>query len=80
MDEAVDAWSFPNNALAEVSEPVIKTPSHPSTGAKKWRGLADGDFFGARQAGLCQRTCRGRPDPVARRGSDGGVVGSRRVV
>ena len=31
MDVAVVAWSFPNNALEEVSEPVIKTPNHPST-------------------------------------------------
>ena len=35
MDVAVVACSFPNTALAEVSEPVIKTPIHPSTGAKK---------------------------------------------
>src|SRR5262249_22136639 len=35
MDVAVVAWSFPNTALDEVSEPVIKTPNHPSIGAKK---------------------------------------------
>ena len=35
IDVAVAACNFPNNALAEVSEPVIKTPSHPRTGAKK---------------------------------------------
>src|SRR5215210_7596150 len=34
MDVAVVACSFPNNAFAEVSEPVIKTPSQPNTGAK----------------------------------------------
>src|SRR5436190_19767327 len=35
IDVAVAACNFPNNAFAEVSEPVIKTPSQPSTGAKK---------------------------------------------
>src|SRR5678815_2037235 len=40
MDVAVAAWSFPNNALAEVSEPVIKTPNHPSIGAKKGNNLS----------------------------------------
>ena len=31
---AVLAWIFENNALEEVSEPVINTPSQPSIGAK----------------------------------------------
>src|SRR5215469_883765 len=35
MDVAVDAWSLPKSALEEVSDPVIKTPNHPNTGAKK---------------------------------------------
>src|ERR1700722_14809965 len=30
---AVTDCNFPNNALEEVSEPVIKTPSQPSNGA-----------------------------------------------
>src|SRR5215210_8838388 len=35
IEVAVAAWSLPNNAFAEVSEPVINTPNHPKTGAKK---------------------------------------------
>jgi hypothetical protein len=35
MDVAVADCNFPNNALAEVSDPVMNTPNHPSTGAKK---------------------------------------------
>src|SRR5688572_14236551 len=35
IDVAVVACSFPNKALAEVSDPVIKTPNQPNIGAKK---------------------------------------------
>src|SRR5690606_29041628 len=34
IDDAVTDCSFPKSAFADVSDPVINTPSHPSTGAK----------------------------------------------
>lgn len=34
-DKAVTFCRFPNSRLADVSEPVIKTPSQPRTGEKK---------------------------------------------
>ena len=35
MDLAVVAYNLPKRALEDVSDPVIKTPSQPSMGAKK---------------------------------------------
>ena len=35
IDVAVIFCKLPNNKLADVSDPVIKTPSQPSTGEKK---------------------------------------------